>query len=197
MKFGPALNLMEAGHRVARAGWNGKGMFIYLVPAASYPAQRGAAKRWLGEGAMVPYGAYLAMKTAQDNVVPWLAIQTDILAQDWVSIEDEVVACTAGYDCTNPGCTGVHPNTLEQALARAADAADLPIGDPSSKLMEHRFTVPAAAACPAGPLCTSLKCRLDHSAGAGREDRHAILGPDDCPFGSSCGRVDCSYTHPA
>ena len=62
-------------------------MFIYLVPANNYPAQTGAAKSHFGEDALVPYGAYLAMKTAQDNVVPWLASQTDILATDW-----EVVA---------------------------------------------------------------------------------------------------------
>jgi hypothetical protein len=121
MNFGAALDLITAGHRVARQGWNGKGMFIYLVPAASYPAQRGAAKRWLGEGAMVPYDAYIAMKTAQDRVVPWLASQNDILAADWLSIEEEPIftpkvdvtiefkrddmpACPAGAQCLSLRC---------------------------------------------------------------------------------------------
>lgn len=81
--FSDALHFLRDGERVARTGWNGKGMFIYLVPANSYPAQTGAAKAHFGENAMVPYGAYLAMKTAQGNVVPWLASQTDILATDW------------------------------------------------------------------------------------------------------------------
>jgi hypothetical protein len=36
---------------------------------------------------MVPYCAYIAMKTAQDNVVPWLASQTDMLAQDWEIVQ--------------------------------------------------------------------------------------------------------------
>ena len=35
----------------------------------------------------VPYGAYIAMKTAQNNVVPWLASQTDMLAEDWIVVE--------------------------------------------------------------------------------------------------------------
>ena len=35
------------------------------------------------EDDMIPYGAYIAMKTAQNNVVPWLASQTDVLAEDW------------------------------------------------------------------------------------------------------------------
>lgn len=84
MSFGEALRALKAGSRVARTGWNGKGMFLYHVPANSYPAQTGAAKAYFGDNAMVPYGAYLAMKTAQDNVVPWLASQTDILAEDWL-----------------------------------------------------------------------------------------------------------------
>lgn len=88
MNFSDALYHLKSGERVQREGWNGKGMFIYLVPAASYPAQRGAAKKWAGEEAMIPYGAYLAMKTVDGTVVPWLASQTDILADDWQSFNE-------------------------------------------------------------------------------------------------------------
>ena len=84
MNFGAALEKLKAGERVAREGWNGKGMWIYHVPAASYPAQTQAARENIGD--LVPYGAYLAMKTATGEVVPWLASQTDILAEDWVSL---------------------------------------------------------------------------------------------------------------
>lgn len=87
MSFGHALVAMKSDHRVGRAGWNGKGMFLYLVPAAEYPSQTGAAKAYWGEDAKVPYGAYIAMKTAQNNVVPWLASQTDMLADDWQVLE--------------------------------------------------------------------------------------------------------------
>lgn len=44
MDFTGALSWLKAGKRVARAGWNGKGMFAYMVPPASYPVQTGAAK---------------------------------------------------------------------------------------------------------------------------------------------------------
>lgn len=83
--FGTATHLMKLGNRVQRAGWNGKGMFLYYVPAASYPMQRNNLETMGGifPDDMVPYGAYIAMKTAQDNVVPWLASQTDVLAEDW------------------------------------------------------------------------------------------------------------------
>ena len=83
LNFGDALKALKAGSNVARTGWNGKGMFVYFVPASSYPAQTGAAKAHFGDDSMVPYSAYVAMKTADDKVVPWLASQTDVLAEDW------------------------------------------------------------------------------------------------------------------
>jgi len=85
--FGTALCALKAGKRVARAGWNGKGMFVYLVPAASYPVQTGAAKAHFGEGAMVPYNAYLALKGVDDTVSTWAPSGSDALAEDWLIVE--------------------------------------------------------------------------------------------------------------
>lgn len=79
--FGQALKGLKNGHKLTRYGWNGKGMYLYFVPEASYPAVTEIAKAEFGD--TVPYGAYIAMKTAQNNVVPWLASQTDILSEDW------------------------------------------------------------------------------------------------------------------
>lgn len=87
MNFGHALGLIKAGHKVARAGWNGKGMFVYLVPAASYRAQTGAAKAFFGEDAMVPYNAYFAIKNVDDTVSTWVPSVNDCLAEDWTVIE--------------------------------------------------------------------------------------------------------------
>jgi hypothetical protein len=87
--FGHALVALKEGKKVARAGWNGKGIFLYYVPANSYPAGQNPLGTMKGifPDDMVPYGAYIAMKTAQDNVVPWLASQTDVLADDWQIVE--------------------------------------------------------------------------------------------------------------
>ena len=82
MTFGEAIKALKAGNKVARAGWNGKGMFLYYVPANAYPPSTEVAKEAFG-GENVPYGAYIAMKTAQGNVIPWTASQTDILSEDW------------------------------------------------------------------------------------------------------------------
>lgn len=90
LTFGQAIEALKQGKKVARAGWNGKGMFIYYVPENKYPASGNTLGTMLGifPDDMVPYGSYIAMKTAQDNVVPWLASQTDVLAEDWDIVEN-------------------------------------------------------------------------------------------------------------
>ena len=87
MNFGKALELLKSGMKVARIGWNGIGMFAYLVPAASYLAQTRVAKEHFGDGAMVPYRAYLALKTAQGDIATWAPSCSDVLAEDWVVVE--------------------------------------------------------------------------------------------------------------
>ncbi len=84
--FGFAIRHLKAGHKVARSGWNGKGMFLYYVPENKYPASNNTLNTMAGvfPNDLVPYQAYIAMKTAQDTVEPWLASQTDVLADDWV-----------------------------------------------------------------------------------------------------------------
>ena len=87
--FGVAIDALKKGFKVARSGWNGKDMFVFYVPENSYPASGNKLNTMAGIFAddMVPYGAYIAMKTAQNNVVPWLASQTDVLAEDWVILD--------------------------------------------------------------------------------------------------------------
>ena len=83
MDFGGALDALKNNNKVARAGWNGQGMFVYLVPAAKYAAQTGAAKDHFGEEAFVPYNAYLALKGVDETVSTWVPSVTDVLAEDW------------------------------------------------------------------------------------------------------------------
>lgn len=74
MNFGEALKLLLEGKRVSRSGWNGKNMWIHLqVPDAN-------SKMTL---------PYIYMYTADKNLVPWLASQTDILANDWGVVEND------------------------------------------------------------------------------------------------------------
>jgi hypothetical protein len=89
LSFGLAIEALKMGQKVTRLGWNGKGMFLYYVPAASYPAARNTLETMRGQfpDDMVPYRAYIAMKTAQGDVVPWVASQSDVLADDWRLVE--------------------------------------------------------------------------------------------------------------
>ena len=86
LSFGLAVEAMRMGYKVTRAGWNGKGMWLYLVGADYYPAKTDAAKSFYGENSMVPYRAYIAMKTVNNEVVPWVASQSDILESDWIIV---------------------------------------------------------------------------------------------------------------
>lgn len=85
--FAAALTALKDGCLVYRKGWNGKGLFVYLVPAASYPAQTGIAKQWFGEAAKVPYAAYLALKNGDGQVHTWVPSISDLLANDWNIVE--------------------------------------------------------------------------------------------------------------
>jgi hypothetical protein len=87
LSFGLAIEAMKMGHKMARAGWNGRGMFVYYVPANSYPVQTGAAKSHFGEGSMVPYNAYMAIKNVDNTVSTWVPSVNDVLADDWSIVE--------------------------------------------------------------------------------------------------------------
>ena len=83
LTFGQAIEAMKKGQRVARAGWNGKGMFLFLVPGSTFQVSRPPLLGIYPEGTTVNYCPHIDMKTADDKVVPWLASQTDMLADDW------------------------------------------------------------------------------------------------------------------
>lgn len=83
MSFGHALEALKSGERVCRAGWNGKGMFLFLVPGSTFTVNRPPLLGIYPEGTQINYHAHIDMKTADNKVVPWLASQTDVLANDW------------------------------------------------------------------------------------------------------------------
>jgi len=80
MKFGEAIEALKEGRRVARQGWNGKGMWLVLIEAGNAMHKSSA-----GAFAMQPC---IGMKTAQGGMQPgWLASQPDMLAEDWTVAE--------------------------------------------------------------------------------------------------------------
>ena len=85
--FSTTLVYLKSGYKVAREGWNGKGMFIFLVPGSTFKVNRPPLLGIYPEGTEINYHAHVDMKTADNKVVPWLASQTDLLAEDWMIVE--------------------------------------------------------------------------------------------------------------
>lgn len=89
LDFGWALMQLRDGKAVRRPGWNGRGMYLFLVAGEDWEidpmSASGSAGGFVETTERAPF---IAMKTADDKLVPWLASQTDMLAEDWELAED-------------------------------------------------------------------------------------------------------------
>jgi hypothetical protein len=128
MKFGEAITLLNAGHPVTRAGWNGKGMFLvraggYKVAAEDARPNGIITKEFLqGRGLThLEILPHIDMWTAQNTYLAgWLASQSDMLADDWmiyVEVPVSVGPCSA----------------LSAAVVKAEGAPFTFIGEPKKK----------------------------------------------------------------
>ena len=81
--FGSALAAIKNGQRVARNGWNGVDMFLFLVDGSTFQVNRAPLLGIYSEGTEINYHAHIDIRTADGAIVPWLASQTDLLAEDW------------------------------------------------------------------------------------------------------------------
>lgn len=79
LPFGVAIEALKQGHKACRSGWNGKGMWLSFIPKSHWETTRGLE--------MLDGLPWIGMKTVDDKFVPWLASQTDVLAEDWLIIE--------------------------------------------------------------------------------------------------------------
>jgi hypothetical protein len=86
MSFGSAIEAMKIGQKVCRSGWNGKGMFLFLVPGSNFKVNRAPLMGIYPEGTDITYQPHIDMKTAHGTIVPWLASQSDMLEDDWMII---------------------------------------------------------------------------------------------------------------
>ena len=71
LNFGQAIALLKAGQKVTRLGWDGRTMWLMLQVPDEH------SKMTL---------PYIYMRTAQGDLVPWLASQTDMLSEDWLCV---------------------------------------------------------------------------------------------------------------
>ncbi len=90
LNFGQAIDALKQGKRIARQGWNGKGVFLFLLPAGTVPtkaiydpALRAVIESEVGGETFEALGS-IRMFTADKKILTgWLASQTDILSEDW------------------------------------------------------------------------------------------------------------------
>lgn len=86
MNFGEALEMLKSGKKVARRGWNGKGMFIFLADNIDFTTKADLSCISRLEGDLTHPS--IVMKTSDNRfVVGWLASQTDMLSEDWEVVE--------------------------------------------------------------------------------------------------------------
>jgi len=96
--FSEALAGLRIGHKLARAGWNGKGMFVWLVKGSIAPGEDGSLPDLVngvtthlfehGDKGTVTRMPHLCMRAADGSTVTgWLASQTDMMAEDWMIVE--------------------------------------------------------------------------------------------------------------
>ena len=92
LNFGQAVEALKAGQRVTRPNWNGKGMYLWLLPAANVKAEwcREPHLKAMAEanGGEIECLGSIRMMTADKKVLTgWLASQSDMLAEDWQILE--------------------------------------------------------------------------------------------------------------
>ncbi len=90
--FGEAIEALKLGKRITRAGWNGKGMWLFLLPAGRIPlsvCHDPALRQVVAEsGGEIDCLPTIRIKTADNKILTgWLASQSDIFAEDWMILE--------------------------------------------------------------------------------------------------------------
>lgn len=93
MAFGGAIEALKQGKKVARKGWNSKGMFLWLKPGTVVKSDwcKDPMLKSLADanGGEVEALGTICMFTAQRQVLSgWLASQTDMLSEDWMIVEE-------------------------------------------------------------------------------------------------------------
>ncbi len=91
MRFGEAIEQARIGRKIAREGWNGKNMYVYMTEGRTIPSDTWVARLPSQEltemekiRGSVFIGPHLDMMSAQGvRIIGWLASQTDMLADDW------------------------------------------------------------------------------------------------------------------
>lgn len=84
INFGEAIEALKQGKKVARINWNGKNMYLQLAPVGVATLKEEGDL----DHTLVKTLPHIVMKTVDNEFIPWLASQTDILSEDWQVINN-------------------------------------------------------------------------------------------------------------
>ena len=87
MTFGFAIEALKKGLMVARAGWNGKGMFVFLVDGSTFNVNRKPLLGIFTEGTQVNYRPHIDIKNVDGSISTWVPSIGDVLAEDWSTVD--------------------------------------------------------------------------------------------------------------
>ena len=80
--FGHAIELLKSGFKLARKSWNGKGMYISYVDQKEWNSSV-LERPWDEDLKPRPW---IGIKTVDNEYMPWVPSQSDVLAEDWVLV---------------------------------------------------------------------------------------------------------------
>lgn len=83
MTFGLAVEALKKGLKVARSGWNGKGMFVFLVNGSTFNVSRAPLLGIFPEGTQVNYRPHIDIKNVDGSISTWVPSIGDVMAEDW------------------------------------------------------------------------------------------------------------------
>ena len=87
LPFGLVIEALKLGKKVSRSRWNGKVMFLYLVPGSSFNVNSPPLLGIYQEGTEIVYNPYMELVTANGSVSTWSPSGSDALAEDWIILD--------------------------------------------------------------------------------------------------------------
>ena len=83
LTFSQALNHLKSGIKMQRTGWNGAGMFVFLVPGSTFTVNRPPLLGIYPEGTEINYKPHIDIKNVDGSISTWVPSIGDVLAEDW------------------------------------------------------------------------------------------------------------------
>lgn len=86
LTFGLAVDALKKGEKLARSGWNGKGMFVFLVNGSTFNVSRAPLLGIFPEGTEINYRPHIDIKNVDGSISTWVPSIGDVMAEDWLIV---------------------------------------------------------------------------------------------------------------